>query len=53
MKKKTHKHMFSYAGGEAKCKCGKFLQPDGRITDTATGRIYRKKKTTKNGKRKS
>ncbi len=39
-----HKHSFRYAGGAAKCKCGKFLQPDGRITDTPTGR----KKQVKN-----
>ena len=41
------KHTFNYAGGRAKCsKCGKYLQPDGKVTDTPTG----KKKTT--GKKK-
>ena len=39
-----HKHMFSYRGGEAKCTCGKFLQPDGSITKTATGRRTKTKK---------
>jgi len=38
-----HKHSFHYRGGEAKCDCGKYLQPDGSITNTATGRKYRKK----------
>lgn len=43
-KPKKHVHMFSYRGGEAKCSCGKYLQPDGRITDTVTGRKKRKVK---------
>lgn len=33
------KHMFRYCGGEAPCiHCGWFLQPDGRVTRTVTGR---------------
>jgi hypothetical protein len=39
-----HKHLFCYMGGEAKCICGKYLQPDGRITNTATGKVKKKKK---------
>lgn len=35
----SHKHKFTYLGGEAKCDCGKYLQPDGRITDTASGGV--------------
>ena len=31
-KKRVHKHNFRYAGGEAMCSCGKYLQPDGRVT---------------------
>lgn len=34
---KKCKHVFSYAGGQAKCdKCGWFVQPNGDITRTAT-----------------
>lgn len=37
-------HSFRYAGGVAKCiKCKKYLQPDGRVTDTPTGRRARAK----------
>ena len=41
-KSKKHKHSFRYFGGAAKCSCGKYLQPDGRITNTMTGRPGRK-----------
>jgi hypothetical protein len=35
----TYKHTWSYAGGIARCVgCRKYLQPDGRVTDTPTGR---------------
>jgi len=31
-KKKCSRHLWRYAGGQAKCKnCGKYLQPDGKI----------------------
>lgn len=41
------KHKFIYYGGQAKCtKCGQYLQPDGRVTQTPTGR------TRKGGKKK-
>ena len=37
--KKCPKHLWIYYGGVCKCKnCGKYLQPDGKITDTPTGR---------------
>jgi hypothetical protein len=39
-----HRHSFRYYGGVAKCQCGKYLQPDGRVTDTPTGRTRKKKK---------
>lgn len=46
----AHKHEWKYAAGRAWCdKCGKYLQPDGRVTDTPTGRT-RKKKVKDNGK---
>jgi hypothetical protein len=34
-----HEHKFSYLGGEAKCDCGKYIQPDGRITDGPNGSV--------------
>lgn len=33
-----HKHRWAYLGGQAKCRCGKYVQPDGRITSTPSGR---------------
>ncbi|GAB7387367.1 hypothetical protein BSNK01_12030 [Bacillaceae bacterium] len=39
------KHQWKYAAGRAKCeKCGKYLQPDGKVTKTPTGREKRKGK---------
>ncbi len=33
------KHNWSYAAGRCRCtKCGMYLQPNGKITDTPTGR---------------
>lgn len=38
------KHTWNYVGGRAKCtKCGMYLQPDGKITKTPTGRTLKKK----------
>lgn len=31
-KKKAHVHVFRYLGGVARCQCGKYLRPSGRIT---------------------
>ena len=42
--KPKHKHLWSYAAGQAGCKCGKYIQPDGTITSTPTGRTRKKKK---------
>lgn len=39
----SHKHAWTYGGGVAKCKCGKYLQPDGKVTATPTGRTRKKK----------
>lgn len=33
----SHKHKWVYKGGEAKCSCGKYVQPDGTITNTPHG----------------
>jgi len=46
-----HKHLWTYFGGDAKCKCGRYLQPDGKITATPGGRP-RKKAKVKKSKRK-
>jgi len=33
------KHKWKYAGGTAKCtNCGKYMQPNGKVTKTPTGR---------------
>ena len=48
----AHKHMWSYSGGQAKCSCGKYIHPGGRITDTATGRKKRTLKKRKTVKKK-
>jgi len=33
------KHSFNYYGGVAKCsKCKKYLQPNGKVTTTPTGK---------------
>lgn len=37
-RKGRHVHRWVYYGGQAKCNCGKYLQPDGRITATPTTR---------------
>jgi hypothetical protein len=35
---KKHRHRWTYFGGCARCACGLYLQPDGRVTKTPTGR---------------
>jgi len=42
--KKCPKHQWVYYGGECKCKvCKKYLQPNGKVTLTPTGRTRKKK----------
>jgi hypothetical protein len=44
---KKHTHKWRYSGGDAKCTvpgCKKYLQPDGRVTNTATGKTRKKPK---------
>jgi hypothetical protein len=47
-KSPNKKHSWRYMGGEAKCiYCHLFIQPDGKVTRTATGRTYKKRKKVK------
>lgn len=27
-----HKHLWAYMGGVCQCRCGKYLQPSGKVT---------------------
>lgn len=38
IKETPHKHLWTYRGGEAKCSCGLYLQPDGSITKDYSGK---------------
>lgn len=39
------KHKWQYAAGRAKCvKCGMYLQSDGKVTKTPTGRMGKTRK---------
>jgi len=41
---KHNKHKWEYAAGRARCtKCKMYLQPDGKVTKTPTGRARKKK----------
>jgi len=41
--KTKHKHHWKYFAGEARCvTCGLYLQPDGRVTRTRSGKSKRR-----------
>lgn len=44
--KKPHVHKWRYVGGYSRCDgCGKYVQPDGRITSTPSGRKRPRKRS--------